>query len=418
MAYSVPIIRNNIRLTPFKFYTEFLDDVANFYRQKTDDKISFVLFEFGDEDLTAKYSIDPIVLPLLLSLIEQLRLFHGEKLDLKLYNNGSTQNILEFLVNCDFFHVIGDNQNPNYPIGRNILEYKQEHTRPFGSKPIRKEHRIHSYSINDDNLRTSLIGYTKEEDKRDYLLSHYTYKAQEHFYDLLYENPLTADAKNSYLDIISELITNAVLYSDSNAYVLMFSDRYKTKFSISDNGVGFKATLSNKKENYYYKPFALKDALLKSSNGLSDIHLTFQENLSVILETLFYSSLKDRKGLFDLMTNVVVESLGYLRIHNDNCQIIISPSMQDEVIDLMEVRDSIYELHNLSQLSILPEETYKHQLLKLSKAMFEKFVLFYKKITEKYQEDIRFSSVRFYKIRFRGVHIEVEIPNLNENDSI
>ena len=39
------------------------------------------------------------------------------------------------------------------------------------------------------------------------------------------------------------------------------------------------------------------------------------------------------------------------------------------------------------------------------------FIQFYQNTAEKFSNDVKYSSIRFYNVRFRGVHIEVEIPN-------
>jgi hypothetical protein len=40
------------------------------------------------------------------------------------------------------------------------------------------------------------------------------------------------------------------------------------------------------------------------------------------------------------------------------------------------------------------------------------FLKLYKNICDKYNNDFKYSSIRFYNVRFKGVHIEVEIPTV------
>lgn len=412
------ILKSNIKFTPYKFYTQFLEEVASSYRGGENTEIAFKLFDNGDENLyNSTYRIDPIVIPLLLSLFEQLSKFHKKKLHLELYNNFATIDVLEFLYKSDFFFISGNNILPSFPKGRNILDFDNRFFGAFRGNDPRKEHRVRGYSLEDDGLRTLLKKYSGEDKQRDFLISHYTYKVREHFQDLLFDNDFTADLHNIYIDILSELITNAVLHSKSNAYALMFVDRYRTKFSISDNGVGFEETMKVKEATSYYTPNQLRNDLTNLP-ALDSVSQKMLENLFSIFETLYYSALKDRHGIFDLMINVVLESQGYFRVHNDNSQIIISSRMMKELIDLSEIRGRIYHTHTRYLLGQLDEYSWSDELSKKSEELRCSFVSFYQKAIAKYSHEIKYSSLRFFKVKFRGVHIEVEIPNTISNDSI
>jgi len=382
------------------------------------DEIKFKLFEKGDSEIyNSFYRIDPIVIPLLLSLMEQLSKFHNKKLSLLLFNNVATIEVLEFLYKCNFFFILGDNKNPSFPKGKNISDFDEHYFGAFKGKKLRDEHRVRSYSLSDDGLSDVLREYPDDDQKRDFLISHYTYKVRDHFQELLFDNESTAYLHNTYIDILSELITNAVLHSGSNAYALMFVNKFKTKFSISDNGVGFEGSMKTKTPTSYYKPNSLKRALQEVSK-IDSISTKVLDNLHLIFETLYYSSLKDRHGLFDLMVNVVLRGFGYFRIHTENSQIIISHRMIDELTNLDDIRSKIYNLHTRFQLSQIDKKFLEDELQKYSALMKEIFVSFYQKAIAKYSDDIKFSSLRFYKVKFRGVHIEVEIPNASFHDSI
>lgn len=411
------IIKSNINLTPYKFYTDFLQDIAESYRNGATE-IVLQLFEKGDEDVySSNYHIDPIVVPLLLSLIEQLSKYHKKKLPLQLHNNPATIDVLEFLVKCDFFHISGNNTNPNFPRGRNILEFDPLFFGLFKGKVLRTQHRVRAYSLEEEGLAIAIKDFPSEEEKRDFLMSHYTYKVRDHFQELLFANELTVDLHNIYIDILSELITNAVLHSKSNAYALMFVDRFKTKFSISDNGVGFEISMKSKTSTSYYELNSLKNELAKHST-ISTISTQILNNLHTIFDTLYYSALKERHGLFDLMVTVVLGSQGYFRIHSENSQIIISNRMMDELKDLEHLRSEIYVIHNLHALNQIADTEWEEMLREKSQLLKNSFVDFYKKAIDKYSVDIKFSSLRFFLVKFRGVHIEVEIPNNLSYDNI
>lgn len=88
MNKVVPIINSGKNFTPLFFYTEFLTKLASFYRENKNEEIRFRLFEKGDDEIfNSSCSIDPISIPLLLSIIEQLSKFHKKPLELLLNNN-------------------------------------------------------------------------------------------------------------------------------------------------------------------------------------------------------------------------------------------------------------------------------------------------------------------------------------------
>ncbi len=406
---EVAVIKSNSNFTPYKFYTEFLEDVAEFYSNGNKD-IFFRLFEKGDSDFNAEYRIDPIVIPLLLSLFEQLSKFHKKEIPVLLNNNPSTISVLEFLYRCDFFYVGGNNKNPTFPIGKRVISFNETYLGAFRQKLIRRDHKLRVYSLADDGLNNSIQSYRSEEEKRDFLISHYTYKVQEHFHELLSDNTSTLQLHNTYIDILSELIANAVLHSKSNAFVLMFVDRFKTKFSISDNGIGLEISMQQKHALIYYTPNEFKNQLEKICD-LPKISPSILKNLHVIFETLYYSSLKDRKGLFDLMISSVLKCQGYFRLHFENCQILVSNRMKDDLIRLDKVRNEIYSTHVKFNLGQIKEDDWKNSIISKSSEILMEFTKFFKHMEKKYSDDIVFSSLRFYKVKFRGVHIEVEIPN-------
>jgi hypothetical protein len=410
MKAPITVIKNNISLTPYKFYTDFLVDIASSYSDDPE-QVSFKLFENGDEFIyNSYYRIDPITIPLLLSLLEQLSKYHKNKIELFLYNNLATIEVLKFLHRSDFFYICGENRNPTFPLGRNIALYEDGYLGLFEGKIQRSEHKVRTYSLDDDNLLEELKLYQTDEQRRDFLISHYTYKVREHFEELLFDNEHTDSFHNTYIDILAELITNGVIHSKSNTFALMFVDRFKTKFSISDNGIGLDTSIKAKLSTFYYQPQSLTK-ILSERSGIMNISEKILNNLYAIFETLYYSSLRDRKGLFDLMINVVLNSKGYFRIHTENCQVIISNRMMDELIELGYYRNEIYNLHSKFSLKLIDEKSYQESVLNLSGLIRSRFVLLFKKSEEKYNSDIKYSALRFFKVRFRGVHIEVEIPN-------
>lgn len=414
----VPLLKEDKTLTPYIFYTDFIKSVANVYLGYNSEKkgIQLRLVEGDDIEFShSRYFIDPIALPLLLSLFNQLKAYHKRPIKLHLSNTPVTINILEYLFRSDFFYIVGSNSNPSFPIGKRILDFDEAYLGGFRGKSIRSDHKLRCYSLADDNLNETLLHIGDGEPaQRDFLVEFYTYKVKDHFYDLLFENRNSSQLTNEFIEIFAELITNGVLHSKSDAFALMFKDRFKTKFSISDNGIGLYESLRKKKDdNKFYLKFALFEELAGKFQLKTDERI--KNSVLVLFETLYYSMLKDRQGLFDLMCNVVINCGGYFRLHTDNAQIIVSARMLNELIKLNGTREKIIQLHNSNLFQLIGQEEYLKSLGSLVQIAKAQIVELANSIFKKYTEDTRFSALRLFEVKFRGVHIEVEIPNSNEN---
>lgn len=412
MNSVISILENRKTFSPFYFYTKFLPKVAKFYSDNSQSVIQFSLIEEDDNDaIFGVYYIDPITIPLFLSLAEQLKKYHKEPLALLLSNNSSTRDVLAFLDKADFFHLIGDNYNPLYAHGKNIFKYDKRYLGNFAIKDQRIEHKVRCYSLSDEGIEKKIENLPTET-KRDFLVEYFTYKVKDHFAKLLQNASQSEELTFEYIEILSELITNGVLHSGSDAFVLMFSNNEKTSFSISDNGIGLYDSLlmkETKEIGFFYSKFELFKEL--QNINILKISDQIQNSLFSIFETLFYSLLKDRKGLFDLMCNVVLNCNGYFRLHNQNAQIIVSARMTAELNDLYALRTEILNTHKSYLFEQLDSEQFKKRIQELAliaKNNFKDLVL---SIINRYHSDIRYSSIRLYEVKFRGVHIEVEIPN-------
>ncbi|WP_156307975.1 hypothetical protein [Sphingobacterium endophyticum] len=403
MNNIVPIIDSKKTFTPLFFYSDFLDKLVKFYRENRNEEIVFRLFEKGDDEIfNSSYRIDPISIPLLLSIIEQLSKYHRAPLKLLLNNNHATLDALEFLYRANFFKTISEVKKET-----KILQYDPNYLGAFKGCTIRKEHIVRSYRKED----FPNIDFDQEDEiyLRDQVNSVTSYHVQNHFQELLFDNEKTSRNHNTYIDILSELITNGVIHSKSTTYAMMFVDKYHTKFSISDNGIGLRNSLSLKTSfPFYYEKNEIKSTI-NLNLGATDKH--FVDNLIDIFEILYFSSLKERRGLFDLMINVVIKSNGYFRLHNDNCQIIISNRIFKYMASLNEMRESILMLHNLNELGKLEFEDFKSRLLEKKAIIKNEFIKIIKSTLKYYSGETKFSSIRFYNVKFKGVHVEVEIPN-------
>jgi len=410
MSENISIIDSDKTFTTLVFYTEFLQKLSLFYKENPFEEIKFKLFQNGDEDIyNSQYRIDPISIPLLLSILEQLSKFHKKPLDLLLYNNKATIDALQFLFRSGFFKNAGNYKDLTFQ-SKNILSFDERYLGAFSDHLIRKDHIIRSYSKNDLNLNFKTSSYQEEITLRDHILSIISYKVREHYAELLFDNEYTLKAYNLYIDILSELITNGILHSGSTTYSMMFVDRFKCKFSISDNGIGLRKSLESKSsDNFYYKKGAFKSSVRIKSDVFNPL---FIDNLIDIFETLYYSSLKERRGLFDLMLNVVLTSNGYFRLHTDNCQIIISNRIFKYLDKLHECREHIFEIHNSYELNKIESKEYQKILIVQAENIKSMFNSLLERTIEYYSEESKYSAIRFFNVKFKGVHIEVEIPNI------
>ena len=414
---AIPIIKNNITLTPYRFYNDFLSDVADYYRNNKSEPIEFRLLDNNDDEaFWGKYRIDPIVIPLLLSIGKQLKDFHQLPLNLYLFNNRGTITLLEFLFKCDFFYVAGDNINPTFPFGKNIFAFNKSYLGGFQGRTFRKEHKLRSYALTDEPLRSNIVFFHSDESQRDYLIEHFTYKVRDHFSDLLFDNEYTYSFHNLFIDILAELIANGVMHSGSEVFALMFVDRFKTKFSISDNGIGFKESLSKKETTDFYQYGKLTNNI-NIHNTIQQIPNKIKIDLYSIFEALYYSMLKNRNGLFDLMCNVVLKCKGYFRLHTENVQVIISNRMELELTQLYNIRNEILILHRNFEHNKLNIINYTKLRAEYSNTAMDVFAKFYADLLRKFNNDVIYSSIRINRVVFRGVHIEVEIPNIESHDS-
>jgi len=191
--------------TSFKFYNRLLKEVSIYYREneyyrETKNPPHFSFFE--------KSFIDPITLPLIITLGEYLKKFHkknspeNSKIKLCLDNDLHNNDILKFLYSSDFFKIVGN----DHRYGRDIFSFDIRMIGAFSNKKDQNlDHKVRGYSLNDDDIWFNLINTEGDENKRDFLIQYFTHIVNEHFKQLL--NTTNAIGhKNDFIDILSELI--------------------------------------------------------------------------------------------------------------------------------------------------------------------------------------------------------------------
>jgi len=200
-----------------------------------------------------------------------------------------------------------------------------------------------------------------------------------------------------------------LIHSDSDCFLSFHTNKFKTAISISDTGIGFYDSLERKKiQQGFYQFSELTNAIKKRSS--LKLEERVKNNFFSIFEALYYSCLKDRRGLFDLMCSIVLKGHGIFRIHNYSVQLIISSKLDNELKQLFELREKIFK--NL--ISLKTNETNKQktqsEIISLSDNAKQIFLSLFSKVINNYSKDIQYSSVRFFNVEFKGVHIEAEIP--------
>ena len=403
---QVVLIRDGEVFSPFYFYNSFLPEIASYYKDPDNKGKQLVFYLTDNPDFVmGKYWVDPISIPLLLSISQQLRLHQVNPIRLELLNVPSTNALIEFLYRADFFYVSGDNMNPTFPKGKNIFSFDEVDIGGFSGKQIRPEHKVRCYSLNDEDELLKISHTLGDEDeKRDLFVEHYSYLVTKHFWSLLQE--FADDKIIFYTEVLSDLITNGVIHSGTDVFALMFSDRFATKLSVSDNGVGFESSLSKKEDTFCYKKLELLNCLMKEFNLKDDSAI---RSLLYIFEALYYSMMKNRVGLFDLMISVVNDYQGYMRLHTDYVQVVFSVRVRDEIAVLDELRTKIRNLYSQRSFGLITENVFHNQMSTVIMNSKSAMNALFRKIWDNYNEDVRFSSIRFFPVRFRGVHVEAEI---------
>lgn len=405
MSNKIVLIEDGKTFTPFYFYNDFMKRFAvEFQKFESDEQIVFALSD-DTNPYMGKYRIDPISIPLLLSLSQQVVNYkRGKSIRLELSSAPALNKAMEFLYRSNFFDLVGDNMNPCFPIGQHIFNYEKGFIGGFRDNQIRPEHKVRFYSKKDNGVQDIIEYCNSDDEKRNLLIDHYSYEVFRHFGPIL-EN-IDDENTNEYIEILSELITNGVVHSESDVFALMYADRFSTKFSISDNGIGFEKSLNKKNDKKeILKEFKNK---IHKENNLSKT--VYAESFVAILEALFYSMIKDRLGLFDLMINVVDKLHGYFRLHNDYCQIIISNRMESVIQDLKKCREEFRGNNINKDYGKIGHDVYEERNKTIVQNSMQNILKLSKSILDNYSPDARYSAIRTYNVKFRGVHIEVDLP--------
>lgn len=400
-------LKDGTPFTSFRFYNEFLPELSQYYRTAANK------FEPPELVLDNDLVLDPATLPLLITLGAYLKDFHKKRVTLLFENDLVSNHVIKFLQRSDFLHIVGDNINPNFPLGRRIFQFDERQVGDFRSKQEqRPDHKVRIYSVTDQGIAALTRSDASEEVKRDDLIEHFSFLVNRHFKDLLADSLTGDQTKRDVVRTMAELITNGLFHSESDTYVMMFSNRYKISCSISDDGIGLYPTISKKEPTAYYRPLEVYQELQQKVTLRMSTEV--QRCAFTIFETFYFSMLKNRQGLFDLMLNIVLNCKGYFRMHYDSVQIIVSARMLPQLEELQTIRNKIARAHSRQNFGQLGESEFTTEM-KVHAAEAKNAILSLAlNVFQKYSQDIQYSAIRMFAVKFRGVHIETEIPKTTE----
>lgn len=315
-------------------------------------------------DLREVTFIEPEAVPLLITVGEYFsRRFHSQ-IPMLLKERSKLQN---FLINIGFFNVAIEKKY--YKFDQNYMDnwlynirdvHKMILLRPaFQYTDVRE--------INDIEVR------------RDYLLHNIRKNIMEQCWKILSDiHKLPENLMNDTIDGLAETLTNASMYSESDSYAYLASDKYGTKASISDCGVGLQK--SYMEQGYQFTWYECED--VRKNPELKSYY--------IIMEILDYSFNKHKvKERADLWTvkDIVISYGGTFKVHFGNIQVIFTG-------DRCKGCDKI-ECYDAKKNKKVPVSDTLQPCLDC--------------LRRDYSES-QYSPIKYHNIAFRGVHIEFEIP--------
>ena len=340
------------KITNYKLYDDVILQLTNYYKtgEKQNPVISFVNTE----------RINYESIPLVMGILDIIYNVNEEAVPLELI---CRPKLLYCLDHALFFHYA------DYELG--YIEYNKEVIGGFSDyidKDYRGAHVMHVYEP-----RLDFFDYSENEQEiirfQTYEEMRYHFIGKDFGIVLADIKKLWTDEMENYKTLLAEIITNAILYSSSLCYALLYSDRHKTMLSICDVGRGFHYSLIKRRESSTYpiekvEEFAHYKEIYREKYSIYKL-----EDFFDIMEVLFYSELQARINLF-FLKNLVVNSGGVLRIHSRDVQVIFNTK------NCKECNKSIIDCMGclLSRMSSV----------------------------------LRYSPVKFFRSKLKGVQIEVE----------
>lgn len=194
-----------------------------------------------------------------------------------------------------------------------------------------------------------------------------------------YQAPLVDQLKcentvNNILFIMAELSHNGSKHSGGSCFVSFQLNRQnKFEFSVSDCGIGYKESLSKKEDQLKFKS-------IKTPCNISSINRNIDHFIS-ILEAIFFRKNHREQiyGVYSIFNDVLPRN-GVLRVHTYNTQVIFTK-------------------HNFSRFI---DQNPTHKMIE---NIINDFIN-----SDKKSAQTKYKPLRIMPPKFRGVHIEIEIP--------
>lgn len=379
-------------ITSFVFYNQVFKSLREHYKKNGAAVAPVFSFSYVER-------FDPLVVPNLISLGLILKRIHKKPTHLEIIRTNATR----FLDEGWFFRAVGRpsifseevidedgiSHTINQKTGYEIYDYEPKLLGFYNdsnvSESYNARHRV--YVFREDSYsyysRFNQESITEKElsDIRTDKLTELEPLIKKRYGALLYKEngKPTLNLKDAHIvtDILTELITNSVLYSGSHCSSMLQRIGNITKISISDGGVGLGYSLEKKKEKFgkeYRNVF----------DEFSAVEQVKYKNFLYIFQTLSYSKEKEestsRENLFTLLKIVLKKQgesdiqEGTIRIHYEDTQIIMTSNKCSECNKFD------------------PKECAKCLLRNYNPAT-----------------EVSKSNLRFFEGLFKGVHIEVEL---------
>jgi plasmid maintenance system killer protein len=377
-------------ITSFVFYNQLFDALREHYRTNG----------VGEKPILSFVRVsgfDAAVLPNLIGIGIILKGIHKDKIPLLLARVSSTK----FLDNAGFFDHVGKQKlyGEEFAVVENDQIIRKEDLQTRGkdiydfeprllgfydnqatSDSYNSEHEVHVY---DDDSYSYYIKFIDPATSKEELgaIRSRKYEYLKPRIEKRYSNILRKiDNKEQIsiiINILTEIITNSVLYSGSLCAAMLQSFRDRIIISISDFGVGFEYSFEKKREKF-------GEENREVFNDFKEIDQSKYKNYLYIFETLNYSKKRGqadkRDNLFTLLIGILGEVVmgknpnirnGTMRIHYNDTQVVFTSDRCQKCGD------------------IDPK--------KCARCLWEHR-----------SEDRQRSPVRFFKSKFQGVHIEIE----------
>jgi hypothetical protein len=267
------------KITSYKFYTEILSQLHEFFKQKSNKEL---LFNFAEIEF-----INPLVIPNILNAALILKTYYGKPIKAFIPWN---QNLLSYLSDMDFLKIVKE---------YDLLELDENFIGGYTSQKINPECKTYcfEYGAEKERIRYELQGSLG-------ILSEF-YKRS--------DSELSDYALDEVLNIFTEICYNGCSHSGRPCFATVQAQcgkniKYKKAYiSISDCGLGFKSSFRNKPDY----------------NTKIKFDSTAQHSLESIFEAIYFREDYTNYGIYHVTKNVINKG-GVVRIHSDDIQVLLT----------------------------------------------------------------------------------------------